>query len=276
MTGARAPILDVVGLHKHFGALHVLRGIDVQVAPQELVFVIGPSGSGKSTLLRCLNRLEEPTAGSIRFDGTDVLAPGVDINKIRRQMGMVLSFNLYPHMTALGNVALALRKVLGLSRPEADEVGRRALDGVGLADKADAYPNELSGGQQQRVAIARALALEPKIMLFDEPTSALDPELVGSVLAVMRRMREQGMTMVVVSHELSFARAAADRVIFIDHGEIVEQGPPARLFGDPANARTREFVARILHMGGPDMAPQPPQCSGRPGKAVTPLDTREP
>src|SRR6266542_3267287 len=239
VPGARAPILDVVGLHKHFGALHVLRGIDVQVVPQELVFVIGPSGSGKSTLLRCLNRLEEPTGGSIRFDG-------VDINAIRRQMGMVFqSFNLYPHMTALGNVTLALRKVLGRSRGEADELGRRALDGVGLADKADAYPNELSGGQQQRVAIARALALEPKIMLFDEPTSALDPELVGSVLAVMRRMREQGMTMVVVSHELSFARAAADRVIFIDHGEIVEQGPPARVFGDPAHARTREFVARI-------------------------------
>ncbi len=246
MTGARAPILDVVGLHKHFGALHVLRGIDVQVVPQELVFVIGPSGSGKSTLLRCLNRLEEPTGGSIRFDGVDILAPGVDINKIRRQMGMVFqSFNLYPHMTALANVTLALRKVLGLTRAQADDVGRRALDGVGLADKAAAYPNELSGGQQQRVAIARALALEPKIMLFDEPTSALDPELVGSVLAVMRRMREQGMTMVVVSHELSFARAAADRVIFIDHGEIVEQGPPARLFGDPTQARTRDFVARL-------------------------------
>jgi ABC-type polar amino acid transport system ATPase subunit len=210
------------------------------------VFIIGPSGSGKSTLLRCVNRLEEPSAGAITFDGIDVLAPGTDINGIRRQMGMVFqSFNLYPHMTALGNVALALRKVLKLSRTEAADRARAALTRVGLADKADAHPNELSGGQQQRVAIARALALEPKIMLFDEPTSALDPELVGSVLAVMRAMRESGMTMVVVSHELQFARAAADRVVFIDHGEIVEQGPPARIFGDPAHPRTREFVARI-------------------------------
>ena len=242
----RPPILDVRGLHKYFGSLHVLRGIDLQVAPQELVFIIGPSGSGKSTLLRCLNRLEEPSAGTIRFDGTDVLAPRVDINAVRRQMGMVFqSFNLYPHMTALGNVTLALRKVLGKSRAEADELGRAALVRVGLEDKARAYPNELSGGQQQRVAIARALALEPKIMLFDEPTSALDPELVGSVLAVMRAMRESGMTMVVVSHELQFARAAADRVIFIDGGEIVETGPPGRIFADPSHPRTREFVARI-------------------------------
>ncbi len=210
------------------------------------MFIIGPSGSGKSTLLRCVNRLEEPSAGAITFDGIDVLAPGADINGIRRQMGMVFqSFNLYPHMTALGNVALALRKVLKLSRTDAADRARAALTRVGLADKADAHPNELSGGQQQRVAIARALALEPKIMLFDEPTSALDPELVGSVLAVMRAMRESGMTMVVVSHELQFARAAADRVVFIDHGEIVEQGPPARIFGDPAHPRTREFVARI-------------------------------
>jgi ABC-type polar amino acid transport system ATPase subunit len=216
------------------------------VAPQELVFIIGPSGSGKSTLLRCVNRLEEPSAGTITFDGIDVLAPATDINSIRRQMGMVFqSFNLYPHMTALGNVALALSRVLKLSRTEAAEQARAALARVGLADKADAHPNELSGGQQQRVAIARALALQPKIMLFDEPTSALDPELVGSVLAVMRAMRESGMTMVVVSHELQFARAAADRVLFIDHGEIVEQGPPARIFGDPAHPRTREFVARI-------------------------------
>ncbi len=216
------------------------------MAPRELVFIIGPSGSGKSTLLRCLNRLEEPSGGTIRFDGVDILAPGVDINAVRRQMGMVFqSFNLYPHMTALGNVSLALRKVLGQSRAEAAERARAALARVGLQDKASAYPSELSGGQQQRVAIARALALEPKIMLFDEPTSALDPELVGSVLAVMRAMREAGMTMVVVSHELQFARAAADRVIFLDQGEIVEEGPPARIFGDPAHPRTREFVASI-------------------------------
>jgi polar amino acid transport system ATP-binding protein len=242
----RPPILDVRGLHKFFGPLHVLRGIDLQVAPQELVFIIGPSGSGKSTLLRCLNRLEEPSRGAIRFDGLDILAPGVDINAVRRQMGMVFqSFNLYPHLTALGNVTLALRKVLRKSRAEADQLGRAALARVGLEDKAHAYPNELSGGQQQRVAIARALALEPKIMLFDEPTSALDPELVGSVLAVMRAMRESGMTMVVVSHELQFARAAADRVVFIEAGQIVEQGPPERIFAAPAHPRTREFVARI-------------------------------
>jgi polar amino acid transport system ATP-binding protein len=242
----RPPILDVRGLHKFFGPLHVLRGIDLQVAPQELVFIIGPSGSGKSTLLRCLNRLEEPSRGTIRFDGVDLLAPGVDINAVRRQMGMVFqSFNLYPHLTALGNVTLALRKVLRKSRAEAEALGRAALARVGLEDKAHAYPNELSGGQQQRVAIARALALEPKIMLFDEPTSALDPELVGSVLAVMRAMREVGMTMVVVSHELQFARAAADRVIFIEAGRIVEEGPPERIFAEPAHPRTREFVARI-------------------------------
>jgi len=242
-----APILEVVGLHKHFGALHVLKGIDLRVLPQELVFIIGPSGSGKSTLLRCLNRLEEPSRGSITFDGVDVLSSRVDINAIRRQMGMVFqSFNLYPHMSALGNVALALRKVVGLARDEADGRAHAALARVGLADKGAAYPNELSGGQQQRVAIARALALEPKIMLFDEPTSALDPELHGSVLAVMRAMRESGMTMVVVSHELSFARAAADRVVFIDHGEIVEEGPPAQLFERPRQARTRDFVASIV------------------------------
>jgi ABC-type polar amino acid transport system ATPase subunit len=245
-----APILEVTGLHKYFGALHVLRGIDLRVAPRELVFIIGPSGSGKSTLLRCLNRLEEPSQGTIRFAGDDIMAPGIDINAVRRQMGMVFqSFNLYPHMTALGNVTLALRKVLGKPRAEADALGQAALLRVGLADKARVYPHALSGGQQQRVAIARALALEPRIMLFDEPTSALDPELVGSVLAVMRAMRESGMTMVVVSHELQFARAAADRVIFLDQGAIVEEGPPARIFADPAQARTREFVARI---GGHD------------------------
>src|SRR5512132_1677309 len=241
-----APIVDARGLHKHFGALHVLKGVDLKVAERELVFVIGPSGSGKSTLLRCLNRLEEPTSGSVMVDGIDMLSPRTDINHARQRIGMVFqSFNLYPHMTALGNVTLALRKVAGKSREEADALARAALARVGLADRAGHTPGQLSGGQQQRVAIARALALEPKIMLFDEPTSALDPELVGSVLAVLRKMREAGMTMVVVSHELQFARAAADRVVFIDHGEIVEEGPPAVIFGDPRQPRTREFVARI-------------------------------
>jgi polar amino acid transport system ATP-binding protein len=241
-------MLEVVELHKSFGQLEVLKGIDLRVAPQELVFVIGPSGSGKSTLLRCCNRLEEPTRGRVEVDGTDIMAGGIDINAMRRQIGMVFqAFNLYPHMTALGNVTLALRKVLRKSRAEADEIGGAALDRVGLADKARAYPNQLSGGQQQRVAIARALALEPKIMLFDEPTSALDPELVGSVLEVMAAMRASGMTMVVVSHEMRFARRAADRIVFMDHGRIVEQGPPGRIFTAPAHGRTRDFVAQIEH-----------------------------
>jgi len=241
-----APILQVRGLRKSFGALPVLKGIDLDVAPRELVFVIGPSGSGKSTLLRCCNRLEEPDAGSVKVDGVDLMARDTDLNRVRRGIGMVFqSFNLYPHMTALGNVTLALRRVLKKSRAEADTAGRAALERVGLADKAGAYPSELSGGQQQRVAIARALALEPKMMLFDEPTSALDPELVGSVLGVMRDMRESGMTMLVVSHEMRFARDAADRIVFMEAGEIVEQGPPELIFGSPRHARTRAFVAEI-------------------------------
>ncbi len=240
------PMLDLQGVCKSFGAIEALKGIDLAVARQELVFIIGPSGSGKSTLLRCCNRLEEPTAGRVFVDGVDVLSPRVDINEMRRHIGMVFqSFNLYPHLTALGNVTLALRRVLKLPRHEANERGRAALDGVGLAERADAWPNELSGGQQQRVAIARALALRPKVMLFDEPTSALDPELVGSVLDVMRRMRETGMTMLVVSHEMGFAREAADRVLFMDEGEIVEEGAPARLFESPGHARTREFLRRV-------------------------------
>ena len=241
-------ILEVAALRKSFGQLEVLKGVDLQVRARELVFVIGPSGSGKSTLLRCCNRLEEPTSGSIRVEGVDILAPGVDINAVRRRIGMVFqSFNLYPHLDALGNVTLALRKVLNRSRAEADAAGRQALARVGLAEKAPAYPNELSGGQQQRVAIARALALEPAILMFDEPTSALDPELVGSVLNVMRELRESGMTMVVVSHEMRFARSAADRVIFMDHGLILEEGPPEKLFNQPDHPRIREFIASIEH-----------------------------
>jgi polar amino acid transport system ATP-binding protein len=241
-----APILDVRALWKSFGSHAVLRGIDLAVKPQELVFMIGPSGSGKSTFLRCLNRLEEPSSGSIMVDGVDMMAPKTDLNAMRRRIGMVFqSFNLYPHMTALGNVTLALRKVLRMDSSAADKVGLAALNRVGLADKARAHPAELSGGQQQRVAIARAIALEPKIMLFDEPTSALDPELRGSVLAVMRDLRASGMTMVVVSHEMRFAREAADRVVFLEEGAIVEQGPPARIFGPEAGARTRAFVTEI-------------------------------
>jgi polar amino acid transport system ATP-binding protein len=236
------PILDIRGLRKSFGQTEVLRGIDLSVNPQELVFIIGPSGSGKSTLLRCCNRLEEPSAGSICFSGVDLLDRRTDINAMRRHIGMVFqSFNLYPHMTALGNVSLALRKVMKKSRVEA----LAALTRVGLREKATSYPSELSGGQQQRVAIARALALEPTIMLFDEPTSALDPELVGSVLAVMRELKSGGMTMLVVSHEMRFARDVADQVIFMDHGAIVEEGAPAKIFSSPREPRTRAFIAEV-------------------------------
>ena len=239
-------IVKAYGVHKHFGHLHVLKGVDLEVAERELVFVIGPSGSGKSTLLRCLNRLEQPSSGSIEVAGIDMLSPKNDINHARQRIGMVFqSFNLYPHMTALGNVMLALRKVAGKGKAEAETMAHAALDRVGLADRAHHRPAELSGGQQQRVAIARSIALEPRVMLFDEPTSALDPELVGSVLAVMRDLRESGMTMIVVSHEMGFAKNAADRVIFMDDGLIVEQGPPAAIFDTPAHERTRAFIGQI-------------------------------
>jgi polar amino acid transport system ATP-binding protein len=246
MQVERAPILEVRALRKSYGPTEVLRGIDLSVAPQEVVFIIGPSGSGKSTLLRCCNRLEEPTGGSVRLDGVDLMARATNINAMRRKIGMVFqSFNLYPHMSALANVTLALRKVLGKSRGESNTLGLAALDRVGLAEKAKSYPGELSGGQQQRVAIARALALEPTVMLFDEPTSALDPELVGSVLAVMRELKAAGMTMLVVSHEMRFARDAADRVIFMDHGQIVEEGIPDQIFAAQKEARTKAFLAEL-------------------------------
>nr|WP_255569025.1 amino acid ABC transporter ATP-binding protein [Neoroseomonas alba] len=243
---AREPIVEARAIHKHFGHLHVLKGVDLKVAEKELVFLIGPSGSGKSTLLRCLNRLEDPSSGQVIVDGIDMLDAKTDINKARQRIGMVFqSFNLYPHMTALGNVMLALRKVQGLGRAEAEAKARAALARVHLADRADHYPLQLSGGQQQRVAIARAIALEPRVMLFDEPTSALDPELVGGVLAVMRELREDGMTMVVVSHEMGFAKAAADRVVFMADGLIVEEGLPAEIFSQPKHDRTRAFISQI-------------------------------
>jgi polar amino acid transport system ATP-binding protein len=241
------PIIDIRGVYKRFGTVEVLKGVDLAVAPRELVFLIGPSGAGKSTLLRCCNRLEEPDDGSIRFDGVELLGDKTDINAMRRRIGMVFqSFNLYPHLTALGNVTLALRRVLRKPRDEAEAMGLAVLQRVGLADKSKSYPSELSGGQQQRVAIARALALEPKMVLFDEPTSALDPELVGSVLAVMRDLRESGMTMLVVSHEMRFAREAADRIVFMDHGTILEQGPPEQIFTAATHERTRAFMAEVV------------------------------
>ena len=238
-------LLSVSGLRLSYGATEVLKGIDFDVAKGATTFVIGPSGSGKSSLLRCCNRLETPDTGRIVFDGQDLMAPSVDLNKIRRRIGMVFqSFNLYPHMTALGNVRLALRRVLKLPRAKADAIARAQLDRVGLSAHITQYPSELSGGQQQRVAIARALALEPGIMLFDEPTSALDPELVGEVLGVLSELKHDGMTMVVVSHEMRFARSAADTVVFMADGQIVEAGPPSQIFGDPRAERTRDFIAQ--------------------------------
>ena len=240
------PVVEALGIHKVFGDLEVLKGIDLKVDPQELVFIIGPSGSGKSTLLRCCNLLEQPTKGIVRVAGEEITAKGVDINRVRQHIGMVFqNFNLYPHMSALANVTLALRMVKNVQRAQADELAHRALTRVGLDDKATSYPNELSGGQQQRVAIARAIAMEPDVVLFDEPTSALDPELVGSVLGVMRELRESGMTMVVVSHEMRFAEEAADRVLFMDEGVVVEEGSPEQVFRNSGHERTRSFLSRV-------------------------------
>lgn len=241
-----AYILEASGLRKSYGDHEVLKGVDLLVSPGEMVFLIGPSGSGKSTLLRCCNRLEEPSGGSIRIGGVDLLSPKTDINKMRREIGMVFqAFNLYPHLTALGNVALALRKAAGKPRAEAERIALENLSRVGLAEKAASYPGQLSGGQQQRVAIARAVALEPKIILMDEPTSALDPELVGSVLEAVRDLRRSGMTLVIASHEMRFAREAADRVIFLDQGQVVEQGEPEALFRSPKEERTQRFLRDV-------------------------------
>lgn len=242
----QSPILKITGLHKSFGDNEVLKGINLSVTKGELVFMIGPSGSGKSTLLRCCNRLEEPSGGTILVDGEDITAAKADLNRIRQNIGMVFQhFNLYRHMSVLDNVTLALRKVQKLSKSEANERGLDALKRVGLFEKAASFPDQLSGGQQQRVGIARSLALRPKVVLFDEPTSALDPELVGDVLKVMRELKDDGMTMVVVSHEMGFARAAADHVVFMDAGSIVEQGTPQQIFGAPQHARTQAFLARL-------------------------------
>ncbi|MDO8107280.1 amino acid ABC transporter ATP-binding protein [Isoptericola sp. b441] len=240
-------VVEISGLRKSFGEREVLKGIDLAVAQGEVVCVIGPSGSGKSTLLRCVNLLEQPTGGAVSVLGVEVTDPDVDIDRVRTHVGMVFQqFNLFPHRTVLENCTMAQRKVLRRGASEAEEVARRNLEQVGLADRADSHPAQLSGGQQQRVAIARALSMDPALMLFDEPTSALDPELVGDVLSVMRDLAEAGMTMIVVTHEMAFAREVADRVVFMDDGQIVEQGSPDHVIGNPGEERTRTFLARVL------------------------------
>ncbi len=240
-------MIEVKDLHKSFGKLDVLRGITETIQDREVVCVIGPSGSGKSTFLRCLNLLEQPTAGSIWVDGVEITDEKNDVNKIRENMGMVFQrFNLFPHMSVLDNITLAPIKVKGVAKEQAEAEALELLKKVGLVEKAQVYPDNLSGGQQQRVAIARALAMHPDIMLFDEPTSALDPEMVGEVLNVIRDLAEEGMTMVIVTHEMGFAREVADRVLFIDGGVVLEQGTPQELFGNPQQECTQNFLAKVL------------------------------
>lgn len=239
--------IEVNDLTKSFGDLQVLRGINARIEKGEVICVIGPSGSGKSTFLRCLNKLEEPTSGEIIVDGESITDKNADINKIRRHIGMVFQqFNLFPHMSVMENIMMAPVTLKIKSKEEAEKKAKELLERVGLSDKADYRPADLSGGQQQRVAIARALAMEPDIMLFDEPTSALDPEMVGEVLSVMRELADMGMTMVVVTHEMGFARDVCDRVFFIDAGIIMEEGTPEQVFGDPQNPRTQEFLNKVL------------------------------
>jgi polar amino acid transport system ATP-binding protein len=245
----RAAIV-IEGLHKSFGDLQVLRGVDLEVADHEVICLIGASGSGKSTLLRCVNLIEPIDAGRIVVEGDEITAPDVDVNAIRRRIGIVFqSFNLFPHMSVLRNITLAPTKVVGTPAAQADAEARELLHRFGLAEKADEYPDRLSGGQQQRVAIMRALAMQPDIMLLDEVTSALDPELVAEVLDVIRELAAAGMTMLIATHEMGFARDIATRVCFLDEGVIAEQGPPAQIFGDPQRDRTRQFLARIVAAG---------------------------
>ena len=240
-------MIKVTGLKKHFGDLEVLKGIDQHIKQGEKVVVIGPSGSGKSTFLRCLNLLEIPTDGEILIEGESITERGTNVNAIREKMGMVFQqFNLFPHLTVLGNITLAPIKVKKMPKAEAEKLAMELLETVGLADKANSYPAQLSGGQQQRIAIARALAMRPDIMLFDEPTSALDPEMVGEVLEVMKKLADDGMTMVVVTHEMGFAREVGSRVLFMDGGYIVEEGTPDEVFSNPKNERTKEFLSKVL------------------------------
>jgi polar amino acid transport system ATP-binding protein len=250
VTGAGPPALRIEGLHKSFGKLEVLRGIDLTVAEHEVVCMIGASGSGKSTLLRCINLLEPIDAGRIEVEGREITGAGVHVDRVRRGIGIVFqSFNLFPHLRVLDNITLAPRKVLGRSRSEAEEAARALLRRFGLEEKALDYPDRLSGGQQQRVAIVRALAMQPDLLLLDEITSALDPELVAEVLDVVRELATGGMTMVIATHEMSFAREVADRVCFLDDGRILEEGPPAQLFAEPREARTRQFLQRVIAAG---------------------------
>jgi ABC-type polar amino acid transport system ATPase subunit len=247
LKGGCGKVIKVVDLHKDFGDLEVLKGINNEIKKGEVVCVIGPSGSGKSTFLRCLNLLEEPTQGEIFIDGISLMEHKKDIDKLRQRVGMVFQqFNLFPHMTVMDNITLAPIKLKGMPKEQAREKAVELLRKVGLPDKDNAYPNKLSGGQKQRVAIARALAMDPEIMLFDEPTSALDPEMVGEVLNVMKQLALEGMTMVVVTHEMGFAREVGDRILFMDEGLIVEENVPAELFGNPQNERTRNFLSKVL------------------------------
>lgn len=240
-------MIKVTNLHKKFGKLHVLKGVNTDIKKGEVVVVIGPSGSGKSTFLRCLNLLEEPTDGEIVFEDVLITSKENDINKQRQKMGMVFQqFNLFPHMTVMENITLSPIKVKKQSKEAAEKIALGLLKRIGLEDKAKAYPNQLSGGQKQRIAIARALAMSPDVMLFDEPTSALDPEMVGEVLDVMRELASEGMTMVVVTHEMGFAKEVGDRIIFMDEGNIVEEGTPEELFSNPQNPRAKDFLAKVL------------------------------
>jgi ABC-type polar amino acid transport system ATPase subunit len=240
-------LVRLVGIEKWFGDLHVLKGIDVTIKPGGVVVVIGPSGSGKSTLLRCINLLEQPTLGSVIFNGRDITDIRTDLNHVRTEIGIVFqAFNLFPHMTARENITIALEKVLKIDENEAKERALKELEHVGIPEKADTYPGQLSGGQQQRVAIARALAMRPKLMLFDEVTSALDPELVKEVLDTMRRLADEGMTMVVVTHEMGFAREVGTRLLFMDDGRIIEDGKPKDVFASPTDERTKEFLSHVL------------------------------
>lgn len=242
-----APPIQVIELHKYFGELQVFRGIDFVVNEREVVCVIGPSGSGKSTLLRCVNLLEIPTSGKVLIEGIDLTDPETDVDAVRARIGMVFQqFNLFPHLTVLRNLTIAQQTVLGRSKDEAEEVARKVLERVGMADKIDEHPIRLSGGQKQRVAIARSLSMNPDMMLFDEPTSALDPELVGEVLDVMRDLVEDGMTMMVVTHEMGFARQVGDRVVFMDEGVVVEDGPPDDILLHPQHERTKRFLEAVL------------------------------